>query len=208
VSETVRTLWFEDVGFLHEPILDTPFGRYSVRQMVIILVFAFLSYVASLFFSDLLMKIVAAGSIFTFGAAAFAMRRIKTISPERHILLLLGVGRVKPRRAAAAEGKAVKKAGAPPVKSVVVSTTLESPVKIVGVLRDPVHKKYLPEKNFDVYIDGRFHYSGVTDEQGFFTVFFVPDRYGPFSIIVKPEGLAEALNITVNVKPKEGAEIA
>jgi len=207
VSETVRTLWFEDVGFLHEPILDTPLGRYSVRQMLILLVFAFFSYATSLLFSDPLMKIVVAGSIFMFGAAMFAMRRIKTISPERHILLLLGVGRVRPRRVAAVEEKPAEKR-APPVKSVVVSTTLESPVKIVGVLRDPVYKKYLPKKNFDVYIDGRFHYSGVTDEQGFFAVFFVPDRYGPFNVTVKPEGLAEAQNITVNVKPKEGAEIA
>jgi hypothetical protein len=29
VSELIQTLWFEDVGFLHEQMLDTPLGRFS-----------------------------------------------------------------------------------------------------------------------------------------------------------------------------------
>ena len=39
MSELVQALWFEDVGFLNEQLLDTPVGRFSIRQMCLFLFF-------------------------------------------------------------------------------------------------------------------------------------------------------------------------
>jgi hypothetical protein len=74
LSELVTTLWFEDVSFLHEQMLDTPLGRFSIRQMGIFLIFGLLAWVASLAFSDLVFKIVVAGAIFFTGAALFTRK--------------------------------------------------------------------------------------------------------------------------------------
>jgi len=43
VSELISALWFEDVGFLNEALLDTPVGRFSIRQMALFLVFGLFS---------------------------------------------------------------------------------------------------------------------------------------------------------------------
>jgi len=87
LSELVTTLWFENVGFLNEQMLDTPVGRFSIRQMGIFLVFGLLAWIASLVFGDLVFKIVVAGGIFFTGAALFT-RKIKTVAPEAHLLIL------------------------------------------------------------------------------------------------------------------------
>jgi len=88
VSELVQTLWFENVSFLNEQILDTPVGRFSLRQMGIFLIFGLLAWVASIAFTDLVLKIVVAGAIFFSGAALFT-RKIKTVSPETHLLYVI-----------------------------------------------------------------------------------------------------------------------
>jgi len=210
LSEPIRTLWFEDVGFLNEPMLDTPIGRFSIRQTVAFLVFGLLGWFATLLFDDLMLKIVAAGAAFFMGAAVFT-RRVKTVSPERHLLLLLGIGRplkksVKTRKARK-RGKHAKPS--PPVKTMMVSASLDAPVKVVGVLRDPATGRLLPNRGFEIYVDGAPYSAGTTDEHGFFNVFFVPERYGVFKIEVKPEGFADvAQQITINVKPKGVTEVA
>ncbi len=210
MSEPIRTLWFEDVGFMNEPLLDTPVGRFSIRQTIALLVFGLLAWAVSLLFNDLMMKIVAAGAVFFIGVVVFT-RRVKTISPERHLLLLLGIGR--PLKKKARKKKKVKKKGRAkpsiPVRTMMVSATLGVPVKVVGVLRDPATGKLLPHRSFDIFVDGQPYSAGATDDNGFFNVFFVPDRYGVFKIEVKPEGFADiAQQITVNVKPKEVTEVA
>ncbi|MBW2559142.1 MAG: hypothetical protein JRD69_09990 [Deltaproteobacteria bacterium] len=202
MSEPIRTLWFEDVGFLNEPMLDTPIGRFSIRQTVAFLVFGLLAWAATLFFEDLMLKIVVAGAVFFLGAAIFT-RRVKTITPERHLLLILGIGR--PLKKSVKTKKKRKYKGQPkpsaPVKSMVVSATLDAPVKLVGVLKDPSTGKLLPHRGFEIYVDGKPYSAGTTDEHGFFNVFFVPEQFGTFKIEVKPEGFADvAQQITINVK--------
>jgi hypothetical protein len=73
----VQTLWFEDGVFWHEQMLDTPLGRFSVRQMGMFLVFGLLAWTVSLAFSDLVLKIVAAGAIFFAGTALFRTKRLR-----------------------------------------------------------------------------------------------------------------------------------
>lgn len=92
MSEPMQTLWFEDVGFLNEQMLDTPVGRFSIRQTGIFLVFGLLAWIASLISEDLIFKIVTAGAIFFTGAAIFT-RKIKTIPPEIHLLYMIGIRR-------------------------------------------------------------------------------------------------------------------
>jgi hypothetical protein len=191
-------------------MLDTPLGKFSIRQTVILLALALASYMLTLPFPDLLQKLIVAGAAFVVGASFF-LRRIKTISPERHLLLVLGIGRPLKRRKPVKEkgGKRAKRAEEEKrPKSMVVSAALETPVKLVGVLRDPVHGSLLPNRSFEVYVGDKLHSKGVTDEQGFFNIFFVPDRYGEFTLEVRPEGIVGASEkIVVNVKPRGGAEV-
>jgi hypothetical protein len=208
----MQTLWFEDVGFLNEQMLDTPVGRFSIRQTGIFLAFGLLAWVASFVSEDLICKIVLAGAIFFTGVAIFT-RKIKTVPPEVHLLYMIGIGR--PLQTTKQIHKRTDPAIVPalepvtPSKSMQVSATLGVPVKVVGVLKEPTGGKSLSGRNFEVTIDGTVHTKGFTDEEGFFCAYFVPDHYGIFKIEVKPEGFAESVQqIMVDVKPKEVTEVA
>jgi len=208
-----QTLWFEDVSIVHQPVIDTPLGRLSLRQMAGLGLSALLGYLASLLLADLIFK-VAAGAIAFLPGAIIVMQPVRTVAPERYLLLMFGLGVLKPRRAK--PGRAGKGKGgvkAEPVKGEVkvmrVSATLEAPIKIVGVLRDPSTGELLAERGFDFLVDGEYHSSGVTDEEGFFTVFFAPKRYGVYRVEVRPEGYAgSAQEFEVHVEPKGGVKVA
>ncbi|MCL2312095.1 MAG: hypothetical protein FWC41_06365, partial [Firmicutes bacterium] len=62
-SELVSALWFEDISFLNEQLLDTPVGRFSIRQMCMFLVFGLFGYLLSLVFVDLVLKVVVGGGV-------------------------------------------------------------------------------------------------------------------------------------------------
>jgi hypothetical protein len=206
----MQTLWFEDVGFLNEQMLDTPVGRFSIRQTGIFLALGLLAWLASLLSGDLIFKIVAAGAIFFTGAAIFT-RKVKTVPPETHLLYIIGVGRPLKAKQKAHKGQGRKEQIEPlsPSKSMILSATLGVPVKVVGVLKNPTMGKPLSSRSFEMSIDGASHSKGFTDEEGFFCAYFVPDRFGIFKIEVKPEGFAGSTQqITVNVKPKEVTEVA
>jgi len=210
LSEPMQTLWFEDVGFLNEQMLDTPVGRFSIRQTGIFLTFGLLAWLASLLSADLIFKIVLAGAIFFTGAAIFT-RKVKTVPPEIHLLYVIGMGRPLQTKKNGYKGQDNKKVieESSPTKSMLLSATLGVPVKVVGVLKDPSLGKPLSARNFEMSVDGTAYSKGYTDEEGFFCAYFVPDRFGVFKIEVKPEGFAESTQqITVNVKPKEVTEIA
>jgi hypothetical protein len=204
VSELVQALWFEDVGFLHEQMLDTPVGRFSIRQMVIFLVFGLLAWVVSLAFVDVVSKVVVAGAIFCVGAACFT-RKIKTVSPEMHLLCMIRqfTLRIKKKRFATKVQPSVEQASK---SMLLLSATLGVPLKIVGVLKD-FTGKILSGKNFKVNINNAAHSQGVADEEGGFCTYFVPDRSGVFQIDIQPEDSAEPVEkITVNVQPKTQKE--
>jgi len=201
VSKPVRILWFEDVGYLNEPVIDTPAGKFSLRQTVAFLVFGALSYFASLLFRDLMLKLIIGGAIFLFSVVVFT-RRVKTVPPERHLLLLLGVGRQK-IKSKAKTGRRKEKAAEPskPSREMAVSGELGSPIKLIGILRDPSSGRLLSGREFEVRVDGEPYLSDVTDEQGFFQIFFVPERFGVFKVEVFPKGYADTVQeLRVNVK--------
>ena len=209
LSEPMQTLWFEDVSFLNEQMLDTPVGRFSIRQTLIFLFFGLLAWLTTFLPGDLIFKIVVAGAVFFTGVAIFT-RKIKTVPPETHLLYLLGVGSPLKAKRKPPKGQDHKEHNETfaSSKSMVLSATLGVPIKVVGVLKDTALGKPLSSRNFEMNVDGAAHSKGFTDEEGFFCAYFVPDRYGIFKIEVKPEGFAGSTQqITVNVKPKEVSEV-
>ncbi len=204
----MQTLWFEDVGFLNEQMLDTPVGRFSIRQTGIFLAFGLLAWIASLISEDLVFKIVIAGAIFFTGAAIFT-RKIKTIPPEVHLLYMIGIRRslqIKQKSHKTPDSKQpIEQAS----KSMLLSATLGVPIKVVGVLKDPATGKALSGRNFEVNIEGTAYSKGFTDEEGFFCTYFIPDHFGSFKIEIQPEGFADSTQqIIVKVNPKEVIETA
>jgi len=203
LSELVQALWFDDVSFLNEQMLDTPVGRFSIRQMGIFLIFGLLAWLLSLVFADLVLKVVVAGAVFFAGAALFT-RKIKTVSPEAHLLYMIRrfSMQVKQRRSAVKANQSVGQGS----KSLLLSATLGVPVKVVGVLKD-FTGKILSGKNFKVNINNTTYSKGSTDDEGYFCTYFVPDRSGVFQLDIQPEGSTEAVQqITVNVQPKTEEE--
>jgi uncharacterized membrane protein YcfT len=173
LSELVVTLWFEDVGFLHEQLLDTPVGRFSIRQMGLFLVFGLLAWLVSLVFADLVLKLVVAGCIFFSGAAIFT-RKIKTVSPEVHLLYLVKRFLQTTKQKHSTHVK--RKRSVEQVSKVMcLSATLGVPVKVVGVLKD-FSGNVLAGKNFKVNINNTTHSTGATDQDGYFCTYFVPDH--------------------------------
>jgi len=191
VSELVSALWFEDTGFLHEQMLDTPVGRFSIRQMGLFLLFGGLGWLFSLVFSDLVLKVVVGGCVFLVGAAVFS-RKVKTIPPEVHLLYVARqflVLKPKPSKQRGNSSSIVEVEGSS--KSLLLSASLGVPVKIVGVLKDLATGKILSSKNFKVNINNTTHSKGATDEEGYFCTYFVPDRFGVFQIEIQPEDAQE-----------------
>jgi len=199
VSELVQALCFETVSFLHEQMLDTPVGRFSIRQMGIFLIFGLLAWLLSLVFADLVLKVVVAGAVFFAGAALFT-RKIKTVSPEAHLLYMIRrfSMQVKQKRSAVKAKQSVEQVS----KSVLLSATMGTPVKVVGVLKD-FTGKILSGKDFKVNINNTTYSKGSTDEEGYFCTYFVPDRSGVFQLDIQPEDSTDPVQqITVNVQPK------
>lgn len=205
----VRTLWFEDMGLRNVQIFDTPVGRLSVRQLTIIAVFGGLGWLSSLLFADMLYKIAVGGAVFAAGLA-LAMQKHKVVTPERAILLAFGFGRTYPGRVKAiGEGKEEERREEDALaKRMRVSADLESPVKVIGVLRDPSTGEVLRVKPYEVIVRGERCSSGVSDEQGFFTAFFTPKMYGEYGVEVRPEGHARGQMFRLIVEPKGGVKVA
>ena len=201
MSELVTTLWFENVGFLNEQMLDTPVGRFSIRQMGIFLVFGLLAWVASLAFGDLVLKIVVAGGIFFTGAALFT-RKIKTVAPEAHLLYFIKKFLQTTTKQKHFKSTKSKQYVEPASKSMLLSATLGVPVKVVGVLKD-FSGKILAGKNFKVNVNNTTHSNGSTDQEGYFCTYFTPDHPGLFQIDIQSEDHPDTIQqITIQVNPK------
>jgi len=187
VSELVQALWFEDVGFLHEQLLDTPVGRFSIRQMTLFLVFGLFGYLLSLVFVDLVLKVVVGGGVFLVGAALFS-RKVKTVPPEVHLFYLVRQFLLVKLKGSKQEGNLSEEKSS---MSLLLSGSLGVPVKVVGVLKSLTTGEIFSGKNFNVSINNTVHSRGVTDGEGCFCAYFVPDRFGVFQIEIQPEDASE-----------------
>ena len=182
VSELVSALWFEDVSFLNEQLLDTPIGRFSIRQMILLLFFGLLAWLLSLVFVDLVLKVVMAGFMFSIGAAFF-MRKVKTVAPERHLFYVL-----KKYFLQITHKRSVVQGSGRPFESerVLLSAVLGVPVKVSGVLKDSSGKNYV-NSAFKVTVNKTVYFKGVTDEESYFCIYFTPDKLGYFEVEIQPE---------------------
>jgi hypothetical protein len=199
LSELVVALWFEDVSFLNEQMLDTPVGRFSIRQMAIFLVFGLLAWVSSVVFADLVLKIVVAGAVFFSGAALFT-RKIKTIPPEVHLLHLSKqfLQTTKQKHQTPTKNKQPVEQ---PSKTMHLLATIGTPTKIVGILKDKTGKT-LSDKNFQVTINNTPHSKGTTDLEGNFCTYFIPDQPGLFQIDIQPQDHPNTTQkITIQANP-------
>lgn len=199
-----RTLWFEDIKFTRQGVIDTPFGRLSVRQAAGIGFFALLAWLTSqalAFVQDIFFKAIPAVLIFIAGAVIFSWR-IKTVPVERQLLLAFSIGkRMRTPRAAKKKTKAKAGKGVPPPVEVPLlvlkpakvqkaQATVGEPFKITGILRDAKFGKPLPNCNFDVLVDGSQLYKGATDRDGGFEAVYIPENPGVVRVEVRPEGYA------------------
>jgi hypothetical protein len=206
----VTALCFEEVGLMSEPILETPIGKFSIRQTIIYLFFAVLAAMVFLALGGVMevIPLASAAVVFVLGATLFG-RKVKTMAPERMLMYLLfsrkGKPRLKLKKAEVTpEAKAVKEIAEIP-NVVHVASLLDAPVKLVGILRDQQTGDPLPNKAFDVLVNGEHEFSGFTDERGFFTVFFTPASYGLFNLEIKPERSTQTQTILVQVVPSREA---
>jgi hypothetical protein len=202
LSELIQTLWFEDVGFLHEQMLDTPVGRFSIRQMCLFLIFGLLAWITSLAFDDLVLKIVVAGATFFTGTALFT-RKIKTVSPEAHLLWCFKkfLQTLKQKKTPQTKNKQSIK---PASKNRLLSTTISIPTKITDTLKDH-QEKTLNNKNFKVNINNTTHSNNTTTNQkSYFCTYPTPNHPNLSQITIQPEDATEAIQqITVNTTSKE-----
>lgn len=210
----LRTLWFEDIGMARQPLIDTPLGRVSFRQLAGLGLFALLAWIvyqALGFIGDMVFQLIPAGLVFLAGAVIFTWP-VKTVPPERMILLALGLGKKPVKKGGKrVKVKGVAKKGAPPeapaaIKVIKAQATVGEPFKVVGVLRDPKFGKPLAKCNFEVFVDGVSKYKSATDEQGYFEAVYVPEYAGVVKIVVKPEGVVgaeQSIEVTVGGPPPE-----
>ncbi|MCL4436349.1 MAG: hypothetical protein M1503_03165 [Thaumarchaeota archaeon] len=210
MPRVIRTLWFEELSFLREPFFDTPLGKLTFRQMLIIVTFGALAWGATSLAFDAMLKLLLGGSIFIVGLA-LAFQRVKTVTPEMCILLMLSsststklIPKPKPIPASPATESTSKPLEA---KALNISTQdIQSivPVKVVGVLKNPATGRAIQRKGFEVLVEGKSYTKGSTDDEGFFTVYFIPESYGSFKVEVKPEGYTQVLEtLVVNVQPAQ-----
>ena len=199
LSELVQALWFEDVGFLNEALLDTPVGRFSIRQMCLFLFFGLFGWLLSLGFADLVLKLVVGVGVFLVGATVFS-RKVKTVPPELHLFYVVRQFLLtKPKRSK----QKVKSSEENMLGFLLLSGSLGVPLKVVGVLKDLATGKILADKTFRVSVNKVVHSRGVSDDEGCFCTYFVPDRFGVFQIEIQPEDANESTQqIIVNVNPK------
>ena len=206
----LRTLWFEDISFARQGMIDTPFGRVSARQLAglgVFALFAWMTFQALGFIGDLALRLIPAGLVFIAGAIIFTWP-VKTVPPERIILLALGIGRKHekkvPVKRKAEKGVPVPREAKPAVRVSRAQATVGEPFKIAGVLVDPKLGKPLAHRSFEVFVDGVFQYKAATDEQGGFEVVYIPQYAGVLRVEVRPEGVVgaeQSVEVTVRGAP-------
>jgi len=205
MPRVIRTLCFEELSMIHQPLLETPIGKLSLRQTAVLILFAVVAFFLATIFApdDLMMELIIAAPIAIVGISIFG-RKVKTISPE-HLLIYMFTGGKRVKKVKIKPEEIEKLATEKPLSipnAVNVSSALDSPVKLVGVLRDPQTGRNLPLRAYEVFVDGEPVFSGVTDESGFFTIFFTPTRYGVFDVEVKPEKSITSQRIPIQVVPE------
>jgi hypothetical protein len=215
MPEVIRSLWFEEISFIHEKFFDTPIGKLTVRQVAIVFVFGISAWAAYNSVGDDMLK-VAITSLLVILGLAFAFQRIKTLTPEQSMMFALFAKRID-------VGSARKKESAVPPFSTPSASTGQGGTetfdismldaggdihdaqmqKLVVLVRDPQTGTALPNRGCEILVEGKSIGRRLTDEEGFLTIPLVP-KPGINTIEVKPEGYAAIVkNITVDIQMRQ-----
>ena len=221
MPEVIRSLWFEEISFIHEKFFDTPVGKLTVRQVAIVFVFGISAWAAFNSIGDDMLK-VAVTSLLVILGLAFAFQRIKTLTPEQSMVFAL----FAPKTGTAGTGR-TKKNAKMPLSALPVNTgqqqaseTFDISVldagdntqdgqiqKLVVLVRDPQTGNPLPNRGCEILVDSESIGRRLTDEEGFLTIPFVP-KQGINTIEVKPEGYAAIVkNVTVDVHMRQEEQL-
>lgn len=227
-SDEVPVFWFENIGLFNEPLFDSPVGRFTVRQIVILGFFALIAWIVQGFLQDFTLKIGAVLFVMFFGGY-LAFSRIKTVPVEKSIALALGIGKpmrkvlkrkAKPKKRKKKKEEKVEekveetmkidmKTGkvivlAKPSRVVNVSASLDEPVRVATVVRDKVTGEPLANRSFTVYVEDKEHSSGVTDQDGGFVTYITAKRFGRVRVDIFVEGYREPVDsFILNMKPRK-----
>jgi hypothetical protein len=208
MSKLITTLWFEERSIFNEPILDLPIGRTSIRQLLLLLGFGAVDYVLFVAIPiSIYPKIIILLSILTVGGT-FAFLPIKVVAPEKILVLSISGSKV-PRVAPQKEkkqptfGKSVAAQKEVSMRDVEIFADDPSklvPKKILGTLSDPVTDRLLPSRAFTVISGGRKIAAGASDRNGEYAFTFIPQGFGKFELLIKPEGYQDPIRkLIVNV---------
>lgn len=216
MPEVIRSLWFEEISFIHEKFFDTPIGKLTVRQVAIVFVFGISAWAVFNSVGDDILK-VAVTSLLVILGLAFAFQRIKTLTPEQSMMFAL----FAPRSAAGGSGRKKKNAKMPistlPVNpeqegSETIDISMLDPggdihdaqmQKLVVLVRDPQTGSPLPNKGCEIMVEGKSIGRRLTDEEGFLTIPLAP-KPGINTIEVRPEGYAAIVkNVTIDVQMRQ-----
>jgi hypothetical protein len=214
MPEVIRSLWFEEIGFIHEKFFDTPIGKLTVRQVAIVFVFGISAWAAFNSIGDDMLK-VAVTSLLVILGLAFAFQRIKTLTPEQSMMFALfaprtgtgGTRRTKkntkmpfsalPVSAGRQEGSETFDISMLDAGDDVHDAQMQ---KLVVLVRDPKTGSPLPNRGCEILVESKSIGRRLTDEEGFLTIPLVP-KPGINTIEVKPEGYAAIVkNVTVDVQ--------
>jgi len=211
MPRVIPALWFERLNFADQPFFNFWLVRLSIRQTAILFAFAGLAFLSSqlvagielpfLLITGPLFQIFVGATVFIVGCAVF-MRRGRSFSPEWYlkyfILQTIRGGKAKKKNPSA---KAKTKEGEPEVfESRPLYGNVDEVVRIVGTLLDPSAGKPLAGVPFEVEVDGKPYYSGVTEKDGTYSVIFSSPEPGVFNLSIKPRGHAsEAERIQVQI---------
>lgn len=220
MPEVIRSLWFEEISFIHEKFFDTPLGKLTVRQVAIVFVFGISAWAAfNIVWNDILN--VAVTSLLVILGLAFAFQRIKTLAPEQSAMFAL----FAPRTSTGGTGR-TKKNAKTPISTLPVNAGLQEGSetfdisiqdagddvhdaqmqKLVVLVRDPKTGSPLPNRGCEILVEGKSIGRRLTDEEGFLTIPLVP-KPGINTIEVKPEGYAAIVkNVAVDVQMRQQGE--
>ncbi len=187
----VRVLAVEDKPWWMQPLFSFPFiGDLSVRQLLILMLFIVPVVVLSITAGLGFMETFAFSLIMLFIGLGIAKKPVKSVLPEKQLLVFL-TGRYKPRALArSAETVAERRhvAGVPETVEVVARDSTRIPtVKIVGVLRDPLGNP-LANQELEVHVNGRLHTRVRTGSSGEYAVYYTPDGPGLYEVEIRLGG--------------------
>lgn len=215
MPEVIRSLWFEEISFIHEKFFDTPIGKLTVRQVATVFVFGISAWMAYNSVGDDMLKVAVTSLIVILGLA-FAFQRIKTLTPEQSMMFALfaprtGIGAERAKKNKTSISTLPVNAGGQEGSETFDISMLDAGddvhdaqmQKLVVLVRDPQTGSPLPNRGCEILVEGESIGRRLTDEEGFLTIPLVP-KPGINAIEVKPEGYAAIVkSITVDVQMRQ-----